>query len=731
MNTDAPVTTETTPSELIALIQAGAISQIKPKLQQLSSVQLDQQSPELAVVLGLLTLSKQVDFQQDLPQESTFVAHAKIVQRALQAYQDNDIDTVSAQLKQLPYRSAFRDFRTILQASVTLSPASLSKVPKTSPYALLSQLVGASFKEGAALFHTLIGLDYEQQNVITDIKKLSEHQLEFIAHLSRQYTDLSDKVKFTIAMQYHALCDPSFAQPFCQQLLANYPEGHEKFTQVFGEVSSFEENRVKALSCEADGNFYDADYYWHQCIKQLTDDDDKLKIALIYRHMADFQTEIDDQTHYLIKSLPYDDDRHCYQTILENHQQQLNLSEEYLHYLSQSIEKFPKDVAFLSAMIKATPSTEQACQSAQQLLLIDPLNSFAKQVLFSSRITQVQQLIRDNHYDEAEQEIQQAEAISTSKKDKAQCRLSQGLILYLRGDIGDGFKVIHSTIKSLYDDPVNITFALLMEGLTVNIPAKSILDLCPDNDHQVISTEALESLSQQITSYAENKESHANINQALEPMTFALKESILQNSSEAMSQNFCHILTQIEAYDMVNSIATSALIEWDKPIFTYYLYHSQARGQAEVCHFIHILKLQKSLLQAKLDKDNASYLLMDTFLQQYYEIYPQKTKNLFKKLLLGDKQKSADDSMDKLFGHISDENLFLLNDEIEILSKKITPEQLANELNDTQDNNPLYLAMMKDPDVFNALIVVKAADQLQIVIDVTEEDVFDYFELTG
>jgi tetratricopeptide (TPR) repeat protein len=85
-------------------------------LQQLSARQLDKEYPALAALLGLLIITEHPEFRPALPQDSAFTAHLQIVQQVLHSYRENDLGGLDAALKHLPYRSAFRDVRTLLKA---------------------------------------------------------------------------------------------------------------------------------------------------------------------------------------------------------------------------------------------------------------------------------------------------------------------------------------------------------------------------------------------------------------------------------------------------------------------------------------------------------------------------------------------------------------------------------------------------------------------------------------
>ncbi|SMG62800.1 conserved hypothetical protein, partial [methanotrophic bacterial endosymbiont of Bathymodiolus sp.] len=97
---------------------------IQTSLKSLSAQQLDKQYLELATILGFLMLTRHPEFEQLLVQDSVLIAHFKIVKTAVLALQDNNTEKFNQTLKQLPYRSAFRDFRILCNGIVAMSDES-------------------------------------------------------------------------------------------------------------------------------------------------------------------------------------------------------------------------------------------------------------------------------------------------------------------------------------------------------------------------------------------------------------------------------------------------------------------------------------------------------------------------------------------------------------------------------------------------------------------------------
>jgi tetratricopeptide (TPR) repeat protein len=203
-------------------------SHLASHLSQLSAEQLDKIYPQFSAVLGAFILAGHSELQANLPTDSAFLAHLTIVKTALQALRDHP-DTLNDTLKQLPYRSAFKDFRLILKAIHSASSSTeqaqelLAKIPEHSAYAHIAQLLQSCLLEGSALAQALLKLSYSQRRFVTETKGFSEKQREFIEQFCRQSDDLNDKATFTMAIQYQSLVGTGLAQNFCQSLLATYP----------------------------------------------------------------------------------------------------------------------------------------------------------------------------------------------------------------------------------------------------------------------------------------------------------------------------------------------------------------------------------------------------------------------------------------------------------------------------------------------------------------------------
>ena len=736
---------ETYDHYIVWLIESKNQLKIQTSLEQLTSQQLDKHYPELAALLGLLMLTEHPELQHYLPQDSALIKHFNITQMALEAYQDNNLEKLSDALKQLPYRSAFRDFRTLLNAVLIIptereqGQALLAKIPVNSPYIQFARLVNASCQDGSALAEDLLKFNHKQRKIIGDIKGLKKKQLELIDQLVRQRERLSDKVKFNLAIQYKSLFGSELAQQFCQAILVDYPAGRRDFNKKFSSVNEFEANRLNALACERDHNSYEGEFFWKQCISILINEgtDNGLKIALIIRHIAGQQDELEERIELLIESLDYDpEDRDSYLKILHYFSQQQEMDKEYGYWLKKAVETFPQDIDVLTLAVNTATRNKtykKASQYALKILKIDPLNTFAKQVLFSSHLAHARGLIQNKKYPLVDKEIQLAEKLNLGKDYALKTQLMRGLLCFVEQDKKQGLSVITESLNKLNSDPVNAHFQAAMEAQLIGVPVATILrELPPSKDH-LLSSQELTQLIQLLKQYDGEGDNQELIHKALEKIKPALKKSVLeQDYDESLILSLSETMVSLNHFELLRHCVKQALAKWNKPIWRYYHIYSATNGIPERCSQENIFKLENTREQAMQDRDYQASVLIDSFLTRYYQMHPERNMGFLDGLFGGaedyEEEFVDDDPMEQLFDHLPEKTLIKLDKKLASLLKKTSPEMLIQQLNKViGDDKDIMSAMMLNPDLFSALLMLRAADELSIDIGVTVGDVLECF----
>ncbi len=726
------------------LLQASNKTKIQQALKLLSAEQLDRQYPELAVLLGFLILTEHPAYQQDLSQESIFIVHSKIAQEALQAYQEDNQVALNEALKQLPYRSAFRDFRSLLTAINNFSESIaqvVAKIAETSPYYPIAQLLLACALTGSDLIQALTKFSHKQRRLIAEIKGFDKKQKKLIESLVPHQGHLTDKIKFNLVIQNQALCGSGLAHRFCQAMMTNYSAGRRDYNKHFTAISAFEKNRLKALTCERENDEYNAEHHWRLCINELLNNDtgnNNLKIALILRHIA-ARLPGDNKYHnqLLVESLQYDgNDLSSYLKILRYFSRNEADIKDYKQWLKKAIEKFPENIEVLTLAINTATRNKaykKASQYATKILKIDPLNTFAKDILFSSHLAHTRRLIQSKKYPLAEQEIKRAEALKLGKKYLAQIQLIQGLFSFSNQDKKQGLELIAESLGTMHMDPVNAHLQATMEALLTGLPVTTILKgLSPAKDH-LLTDQELSAAVKQLKGYGKEPGNQPLLLKTIEKIKPALKASLSQqNYNEELLLTLCETLDDIHAFEMLRHCAKVALNKWKTPIWQYYQVYAERNGSVENCTYTHIQRLEMAEEEASNNNDKRAIVLINTFIERYYQMHPERTMGFLDNLFGVNEEDDIGEffgsKLDQLFEHLSDSVFEKIDAKAAKLVEVTSPERLVKELIiDASNNELILLAIMKDPDLFSALMFVKAAKSLKIDIDVSINDVLDFF----
>jgi hypothetical protein len=725
---------------IVWLLQTNEPVKAKNRIGRLSAQQLDEQYPELAALLGLLIITGSLDCRDNLPPDSVFMAHAVVVQDALSAYQNNQPEDLEAALKKLPFRSAFRDFRTLIKAALLVSDSVgeaqslLAKIPADSPYQQAAALLLAVTHEGAALVDDVSRFSPAQIRIIEAAKKFDKKQIELLDIVCKQKDRLSDKAKFNLVIQYQALFGADLAQRYCLAALSTYPVGQRDFEKRFGSMNGFEAWRLKALRCERDRDFIGAEYYWKQAIEALKTQggDSAFRIALIMRHVAARQENAEEALPWLRDSLDYDpEDRESYVKILQGFEQREQKTDAYKTWLDKSLAKFPRDVELLGLAIKASTRNKafkKAAHYAGVLLKIDPVNTFAKQVLFGSHLAHARKLIKTKKFHLVEKEIRQAEKVTLGKHYQEQARLMRGFFVFASEDKKQGARLIAESAQKLNGGLACAYFCATLEALLLDLQgAPAVKELPPLAKDYVLPPQEMTRLVKLIRQYAEDENvSQALLHKALEKIKAVVKQSVRQQDyDEELLLSLCQCLENSRHFELLRACVKTDRPLWSKPIGVYYRVYAEVNGNAGKCSYLNLLQLQTRLEEAQREKDQRAVNRISKFLDQYYQSQRSPGIDILDKLFGG--MGDDEDPIDELFGHLPDDLFERLEAKTTEIIKKSSPERMlkilaadyfSNDLNKVRD-------LFNDPEGVFAILMLKAADELGIDIGVTAERIFE------
>ncbi len=710
------------------------------QLSQLTASQVDKQYAGLAEFIGYQALFLQADFVSTIAHESKFHQHFQLAQQAFKAYQNGDNEQAHALLNQLPFRSAFKNLSLLIKALIDQTGERqtirtlLEKIPDYSIYAGVAKLLAALLADYGDLPQILNSVSHHQQNIIAKSLGLNKKQIEFIHRIQKLDENASAKVIFNLITTYAAVLPTEPLQRYCEYLLASYPKGIKDFQKKVRKFNVFELNRMQAIQCERQHETFDAREYWENCLEALKKDPEKnaLKIALIYRRLADWEFD-EEKINLLEQSLDYDaTDKDSYKHIL-THYQKTPQSSIFRTWLSKSLQQFPQEIDFLIIAVNAAYANKafkKVTDYASQILKIDPLNTFAKKIMYKSYMARAYQQIEKKQFHLFEAEIERAEKLNLGKQYQHHINLLSGFFVFAAEDKKQGLRLIHQVLIGRYENPILMHFQATVEAMATGVPVSTILKSLPVCANNLISEAGLAQLTEIISLYHE-EERHEEINKALEKIKKPLKQSIeKQQYGETVLLKFTETLLNIQHYELLRHVCKfNGASDFDNNIWRYYKVIAKVNGKPEKASFNDRLAMESLLEDAHAEDDRKLEILVNDFLHQFQQFNQVGDFDIINAIFNPNGEQDLDDEEDELdpfdvlFGHLSDAVYFKLEKQADKIVNQYPPEKLAKSLSGIIDERAFLLLIMQQPEIYSALILLKAAEKLKLDIGITQEQV--------
>lgn len=728
------------------LLSAKNTQKAFARLDKIDAKQLDEAHPELAVWLGFLLVTDYPDIETHVPQDSTLLLHWQTVRDALEAYRNNRLEHADELLKKLPFRSAFRDLRSLLKAQLAL-PASieqahtlLSKISNNSPYRPAASAFSAYMLEGSAFAEASLQLEDNQRRLIAKAKDLSNQQLELLETLHKQRNNLTDKAQFNIAIRYRKLIGNEAASGFCQAMLARYPAGRKDYLKNFTAKDSIESHRIQALICEENHNDFDAEDYWLRYIDALKTQgpENHQKIALIYRHLAR-NLPLNLAVDFIIESLQYDPDhRDSYLKVLDYFEHEDPDPEDYAKWLEKGQKHLPKDVELLVCAAKFAirkKAFKKAAKYAQDLLKIDPVNTLAKELLFQSHLAHARKLIKTEKFHLVEKELLAAEQLSIDKTFLRQADLLRGFYLWSAEDKSRGLKAIADALQLMNSGPATAHFQGFIECSLMDVPYASIAKLLPAVKNYELTEQELVSLTESIQHYDKQFEKLDLVFKALDKIKAPLKKSMkLLNYGETTLLDWCQTLEDIQHFDLLKQWVKSAEGVWERPIWSYYRVVAECQGEASRLDFTGTLKLQSAIEIAHDQNDRKTEFKIRHFLELAARFQNpfgfDNQDDFYDDNFFEDESGFDPNIIEDLFDHVPRRNMIKIGKKFEEMMNKSSPEQLMMDMltkyaGKVEPN--LLVKLLMDPSFLVAIMMFEAAQSLRIDIDLSLDEIIEFF----
>lgn len=535
--------------------------------------------PELNVLFGLLLAAgvNDIVFSKD----NILVKHLVFIKQAVSSYEQGDYEACKAALKQIPFRSPYRDYATLIKGLIlietdqTAALQLLNKISADSPYKQLATVISLSEDSIESLFNQQ--LNSNELALIASLKGWNDKQINIIKISIHAIKQQNNKVLLDMVIKNWQLFGKDKSRRFCLALLPHYPRGIKVYEREFGSLSAFEKNRILAIRSEQIRDVEEADHYWRECIKSLKKQkNSELKIAFLYRHLVELAEkagdffENEDVITDLEQSLLYDSaDKTTYLKLAKwyDHNRELKL---YHKWIDTALQHLPNDPdILLLGMTSATrkKAFKKAVKYAQTLLKIDPINVKARDCAIASHISHARKSIKTKKYHLAVKELDYA--IQLEKKPTAILEINQALLAIQMND--DKATAIKTLEEKFVNDDICNRFRVIVET------KRQSLDLTFSKQNITPNKSDGLKLLNIIHSYL--KEDVKCLNDSLNEIKSTMTKMAKLDFSQDEMLSLCECFKNLGNYDLLGKFTTTANKRWSNhPAFMFYQVYAEIHG---------------------------------------------------------------------------------------------------------------------------------------------------------
>jgi tetratricopeptide (TPR) repeat protein len=588
------------------LLQAGQYAKAAKVFSQIGNALKDSETAQrLEGRLAIQLLADRGEIAKALPQDSALLRQQGVVREAVSAYSRGDEAAADALLKQIPFRSPYKDLRHLLKALLVLetdpraAAELLDRVPSTSPFAHLAGLVKIGTLEGEPLYQALAGLDGPQQEFVAMLTGLDKTTLKLVGELKGLAERQDIQGLFHTLLANVRVLDRALVQRFCSALLPHVPRGIGGYEKAFGSLSRFERERIAALAAEVHRDLDEALSHWHTCadlvLGQEADkaigQDDRLRAALIFRHMVELaERHGRDLTaptflEWLTQSLELDpDDKPSHLKLIGRYKSMPEKSGQkpYYRWVETAVSRFPEDSEVLLQATEAAVarrSFKKAAGYAQRLLRLDPINSTARRVLIQAHLSHARKLIAAGRFDLARQEFSEAAGLEREGMRSGVVQMGWGMMETLAGRAQEGDALIEQGLQ-LAGSGVLAHFKLAVESLRLKLSPqrqKAFQECLRENAKAGAGKSEVLALIGLVNGYL--AEDVKGLDKVLGVLVAPLTAAAQESYSEEEMRAICDGWQRAGHHRLLETYATAALKRWKQsPVFVYYQVFARAKG---------------------------------------------------------------------------------------------------------------------------------------------------------
>jgi tetratricopeptide (TPR) repeat protein len=380
---------------------------------------------EAQLAPGILSADDAVGKQ--LPPESLLLQHRASALAALAAYARLDGAALDEALAGIPFRSPYRDLRSVLKAMLLwetdreAARAAIARLPPDGPFEPLAAPLRSVLASGPERRRLWVSLNNSQQLAALDLLGWPRAWAPLMQALAGTHTDPAPAALFDLVQRHARVLPEALATRVWQWLAAWAPRRGCASPLIFGKPSKAQQECATALAVEIKGEQGHAEEHWLDSVQLLAaskHSDDLQRAALVLRHMASLSEHSSREgkldkagAGYLARSLefdPHDGEVHVRLVQFWRLHGDLKKARERLE---AGMNLFPDSAALLSEAVEtalAGGAFKKAATTARRLLALDPLNRKVRSLLGNAHLSHAGKHIAADKFEPAKKEIEEA-----------------------------------------------------------------------------------------------------------------------------------------------------------------------------------------------------------------------------------------------------------------------------------------------------------------------------------
>lgn len=361
-----------------------------------------------------------------LPADSALLRHRPIALAALAALAKRDEGALEAHLRDIPFRSPYRDLRLILKAlnSITKDDTQsaaevMSRLNTSGPFEPLAAVARAALLPPAQWLATLNNCKPDAQQLLLDLAACPLTRRPFVLELARLGATPNATALIEL-LQRHRQHLPVAVTRIIRRLLPHDPGRFAGLQKSFGFLNGIEEARVYALEAELSGDNYAAEGSWLTFVDLCdtnTIDGKRMaaqalrRISSKHHHPEEPGGLCQDALEWIARSVALDPhDRESLLKLIRATRARQDLKTAR-GYLDAAMRLFPDDADILIEAVEtalAGNSFKKAAGLAKRVLALDPINPRVRSLIGQSHLGHARKHLKSGKIDAAQKELDDA-----------------------------------------------------------------------------------------------------------------------------------------------------------------------------------------------------------------------------------------------------------------------------------------------------------------------------------